>query len=283
MTVAHEAERPREAPGDFWGRFIADRTRAEGARLATLEQMENAFSQSFPSVLKSNLLNFLAAQRVQREYERPFGFVVHSISYTKSMSFILDVVGLETLSRYLNKEFELLEIFFQQYLPTILESQLHDAAHYKMPLPWTSPENLNLIIQTEIFEQMGGASQQQLVSGTTRGSKPGTRPAPNTSDGRTSSAKFAWAVSNLSLVMPVILSLFILYVTYAELQAERREIFRVMQALSERDQARMEAADRERVALMELLMRHAGADDALERLLSDEEVSSPAEGSSAMP
>lgn len=143
-----------------------------------------------------------------------------------SMKFAVDTAGFDQLASLFENNFDLFFMFFNAYLPQSFAQSIH----WQM-----KPDGLSFVIEN------AGALQREFVARRVKKSTKGSKGVEQTDDGaggrfgRYFQQLFVWLVTNLSLVIPVALATFFIFLAYSELKEYRTWLGLKEQALTARE------------------------------------------------
>jgi hypothetical protein len=184
-----------------------------------VQELEQRVVQRFGRSLREVLLTDFFGVESREEIAVPvFAFQVIGFRYG-SLSLDIDVVGLKGLAEFFDKNIDLFRIVLSQYAPSALTMAL---GAYEGG--WI--EGLECAVQptAEIDRAFDVPAQQEAGI-----SKAIQQPA--NSSRSLQSLNWAWIVSNTSLVLPVILSLIVMYLAFVSLEHERDRLSQGMSSL----------------------------------------------------
>jgi hypothetical protein len=151
----------------------------------------------------------------------PFAFQVVGFRYG-SLMLDVDVTGLKGLSRFFDKNIDMLQVVLCQYAPTALAMA---AVGNDNSDAWID----GLECKIQVGQQLAAAFNSDTNSTTQ------TMPIPGSATSKTvQSINWAWIVSNTSLVLPVLLSLVVFYFAFAGLDHERERLAQGMTSLADK-------------------------------------------------
>lgn len=189
--------------------------------LAKLQELKNNYFKDNKEYQELLTKNILATQ---------IEFGIGNIQYA-SLGFDLIVEPFEKAAQIFDNNYELFRIFLDQYIP---ESFLSSLSIYNDNLPISVSIDYPAEFRNE-FERRNIDNEQMATSNGNR----------NKMNSKLDKAKWAWTLTNTSLVVPVILALVVLYLTfnkfeiieknrqdtYKEINAERDKLLKNYQEL----------------------------------------------------
>ncbi len=238
FEAAGEEKVPRsDAPRAFWA-YVQRHFRNGGIDNENIGEMEKRVVQRFGRYLRDLLAT---DYRTGADYDyrrRPFpvefvmersavplpafAFQVAGFRYG-SLSLDVEVAGLKGLTEFFDKNSDLLRIVLCQYAPNALAMAVGGNGR-------ASIDGLECKIQSSPEMDRPFTSLPSAPTGTTAN----TQPADSGSSKKLESLNWAWIVSNTSLVVPVILSLVIVYFAFVGIDHERERLSQAMSSLADK-------------------------------------------------
>jgi hypothetical protein len=240
LTFRHRDEsRDEDGPNAFW-KQVQSRYRNSGFEEAPPRRLEERIIDAFGRDLRDTLINdymlgrgkrnrhrrfpgeeFLIDYELSREASAPsFAFQVTGINYG-SLSLGLDVVGAKGLIEFFNNNFALFQTVLSQYAPIAfaVAATGYDTAYIEgLTCTVNAPRQVSEAFSGPDSRAGSADSIDDKVAVPMRGQ----------------ALNWAWIVSNTSLIFPVILALFVIYMALQSLTNERAEMSKEMLQLQER-------------------------------------------------
>ncbi len=137
-------------------------------------------------------------------------FGIQNITYS-SLGLELSIEPFEKAIKLFDNNFELFRIFLDQYIP---EAFLSSISGYDGNLPVTA--------EIEFSKEFKNEFEKEIIS---RNATTSLKQNESNSSGKWEKAKWAWSLTNGTLVIPVILALIVFYVTFNKID----DIFKIRQ------------------------------------------------------
>lgn len=175
----------------------AERDQSEGivSGMAKIQEAKNNYFQNNPKYQEALNKSLLATQ---------IEFAIDNIQYS-SLGFDLIFEPFEKAADLFDNNYELFRIFLDQYIPTCFVSSIALSA-VRIPI------ETSISVSSEFIDEFQNRQMEPNQN-------PEIIENPPKSPSKLDKAKWAWVLTNTSLVVPVILALLVLYFSFGRLES----------------------------------------------------------------